>query len=97
MQTFKTIALIALSITVSVVDALPSATCVSNFVRPFDNPTTASFTITSSFPEPAAFMYATLDILGTARLTCKPAPEPSCCEGDWYDAWTWFDQGYQDP
>jgi len=71
MQTFTTIALIVLSIAVSFVDALPPATCVSNFLRRFDNPTSASFTITSSFPEPAAFMYASVDVLGTSHSDQK--------------------------
>ena len=66
MQTFKIIALIALSTPVAYVNALPTATCVSNFLRQFNNPTTASFTITSSFPEPEAFMYASVDVLGKA-------------------------------
>jgi len=71
MQTFKIIALIVLSTAVPYANALPTATCVSNFLRQFNNPTTASFTITSSFPEPEAFMYASVDVLGKSHQDQK--------------------------
>jgi hypothetical protein len=68
MLTFTTVALLLLSIAAPLVDAVASATCVSSFLHSFANPTTASFTITSSFPEPLAFTHATVDVQGTSHL-----------------------------
>ena len=69
MQTFKASTILLLSIAVSVVDALPvPPTCVTSFLQAYLYPTmqqtTASFIVTSGYPEPLAFMYATVDVQG---------------------------------